>query len=109
MNVLMPDFQLTPDFQKYMTLVDCPYCHENAATEIAENPRVVSCNTCGLYRLYPRMNREGQISYLKQLNDELDLTNWGNPLDPQTFSMDEVRYLNRIQNFIPDGSQYWQG
>lgn len=85
-----------PDFQKYMTLTDCPYCHTTPAVEIAKNPRVVRCINCGLYRLQPRMNKEGQIAYLKQTNDTLDdLTERGNPLDVHLFDLEEVRELKR--------------
>ena len=87
---------LVPDFQKYMTLTDCPYCHTTPAIEIAKNPRVVRCINCGLYRLYPRMSKEGQIAYLKQTNDTLeDPTKWGNPLDVHLFDLEEVRELER--------------
>lgn len=55
------------DIQEYMTLLDC---HSTSATELAQNPQVVRCNTCGLYRFSPRMNREGQIFYFRKLNDE---------------------------------------
>jgi hypothetical protein len=96
---------LTPDFQKYMTLTDCPYCHENAATEIVRNPRVVRCHTCGLYRFFPRINREGQISYLKPCNDELDLTDCGSPLDPQKLHIYEVLKLKKNFPDISSNSQ----
>ncbi len=92
---------ITPDFQKYMTLVGCPYCHEEAATEITESPRVVICNKCGLYRFYPRMNRDGQVAYLKQINDELDLTHFENLLDQQEFNPDEA---DELKGNFPDMS-----
>ena len=94
-----------PDIKRYMTLTDCPYCHENAATEIAENPKVVRCHTCGLYRLFPRMSREGQISYLKQLNDELDLTDYRSPLDPKKLHIHEVLELKKNFPDISSNSQ----
>lgn len=57
-------------FQQYMLLYDCPYCHVSNHTVISDSPNVVRCNICGLYRLYPRMTRQGQIAMLKKYNDE---------------------------------------
>jgi len=68
-------------FQEYMTLKDCPYCHDSVNfTEIAKNPRIVRCNICGLYRLYPRMNRQGQIAMLKYNEEKIEITKWKNKL-----------------------------
>jgi len=68
-------------FQEYMTLKDCPYCHDSVNfTEIAKNPRIVRCNICGLYRLYPRMNRQGQIAMLKYNEKKIEITKWKNKL-----------------------------
>lgn len=65
--------KLAPNIQKYMTLTDCPYCHNTSATEVANNPRIVKCNICSLYRPLPRINKDGQIFLLKKFNDEIDL------------------------------------
>jgi len=81
------------DIQKYMTLLDCPYCHNTSATEIAQEPRVVRCNTCGLCRASPRMSREGQVLYLKKFNDESNLANWPNPLNYSPYSVHEAQGL----------------
>jgi len=95
---------LTSDIQKYLTLWDCPYCHDTSAIEMARNPSVVRCNTCGLWRASPRMNKEGQVYCVKQLDDEFDVTNYESPLDP-SYAIDEVRALKR--NFPDMSSKSW--
>lgn len=84
---------LMADIQKYMTLLDCPYCHSTSATEITKNPRVVRCNTCGLYRASPRMSRDGQVLHLKKFNDEINLANWPNPLNHSSYIVHEAQGL----------------
>lgn len=94
------------DIQQYMTLTDCPYCHDSVNfTEMATNPRTVRCNICGLFRLYPRMNRDGQIAMLKKLNDEdTDIANLNSPLDninPSSWEMEKIEEI--FPAIFPDG------
>lgn len=59
--------------------------------------RVVRCNNCGLYRLYPRMIRQGQIAMLKKYNDEeIDFTNRNPPLVPANGFSWEIKKLKHI-------------
>jgi len=86
-------------FQEDMTLKDCPYCHDSANfTEIAKNPRVVRCNICGLYRLYPRMSRQGQTAMLKKYTDKItDLSYWNAQLDDiDKYTLREVKKIKQI-------------
>ena len=99
MNLLMSDMQ------KYMTLTDCPYCHTTPATEMAKSPRVVRCNTCGLWRFSPRMNKEGQVAYLEKFNDGIETANQENPLNYWEGNLDEVQELKRnFREMVSDGT-----
>jgi SAM-dependent methyltransferase len=87
-------------FQEYMTLKDCPYCHDSTNfTEIAKNPQTVRCNMCGLYRLYLRISRQGQIVMFKKYNEEKrDVTEWRQKLDDiKEFSQE----IKRLKRFFP--------
>ena len=84
-------------FREYMVLEDCPYCHDAVNyTQIAENPSTVRCNVCGLYRLYPRMNCQGQIAMLKKYNDELDTANYGEPSTSLKLAQWEISQLKQV-------------
>jgi len=94
-------------FQEYMVLKDCPYCHDSANfAEIAASPRTVKCHTCGLYRLYPRMNRYGQTAMLKNYEDEeVDLTQWNSPLVNVINYSSIIEKTKRIFPFIFPGGR----
>lgn len=68
-------------YAAYMTLHDCPYCHVVEGRVVSHTPRVIRCNRCGLYRLLPRMNLEGQHKYLEAHDTGLDLSNYPGSLD----------------------------
>lgn len=110
---------ISEEIKKFLTKTDCPYCHEFSFTRIiADNPKIVECNTCGLWRMLPRINRDGQIFFLKNFNDSVDLgkyhpvnnflskerrekkvRKWGQNLFPAIFPFDEVR---AVKFFFPD-------
>ena len=90
------------NFQEYMTVKDCSYCQDSANyTEIAKKPQVVvKCNTCGLYRLYPRMNHEGQIAMFKRYNEEkIDIAKWKNKL--VNIDRHTLREVEKIKQIFP--------
>ncbi|MFC2006409.1 class I SAM-dependent methyltransferase [Chloroflexota bacterium] len=93
-------------FQEYIVLKDCPYCHDSVNfTEVAENPRTARCNVCGLYRLYPRINCQGQRVMLKKYNDEqLDQANFGEPLEHIKYFRGEIKKLKQVfPSVFPNG------
>jgi len=78
-----------------MTLTDCPYCHNTSATEISKDPKTVRCNICGIYRQYPRINKDGQILLIKKFNDKIDVAHHVNLLESSGTTA-EIQQLIKI-------------
>jgi SAM-dependent methyltransferase len=99
-NITNDIFFRPQDFQEYMTSRDCPYCHDSTHfKKVSINPRVVKCVVCGLYRLYPRMNRDGQVAMLQRWNDEeIDAAKMDNPL---LYIPGYVEQLKPLKKFFP--------
>lgn len=89
-------------FQEYYVLKDCAFCHDSVNfTEIAKSkPRAVRCNICRLHRVYPRINRDGQLAMLKQnqlYTDEEIQASWGKPEDIKNYSP----AIKTIKKYLP--------
>ena len=89
---------MNSDFEQYMTVTDCPYCHNTDAEKIADTPHTVRCKMCGLYRLFPRMTRDGQIAFVDYHYGALDIREWGNPLERAAQSKWEI---GKLSEFFP--------
>lgn len=87
------------------TLEDCPYCHIDGGREVAQAPRTVECERCGLYRLTPRMDRENQISYLTNWSQNLDVQNRKAPVDGWSGYQWEITLINRVFRGLLEGGR----
>jgi SAM-dependent methyltransferase len=89
-----------PQFERFMTVNDCAYCHSMESVEVSAKPRTVRCKICGLYRLSPRMSHEGQLVWLDYHYGKFDLKEWGNPIERAARDSWEIERLKALSPAI---------
>lgn len=86
-------------YEKYMTLMDCPYCHTKGGNYIAHNVhKIVQCGACGLYRISPRMESKGQISLIENHYKEAnrEALQEMNPFDAVSSCEKEIKVIGKV-------------